>query len=392
MIVAVPKEIFPEENRVALIPATVSTLKKAGMTVIVEADAGKGAHQSDDAYREAGAEIETDPKALYSKADVLLKVRPLAARPDVKIDEIDLIGSKTTVIGMMDAYFNLDTVERLSASKITSFAMEFVPRISRAQSMDCLSSMAAIAGYRSIITAAAELPKYFPMLMTAAGTTPPCKVFVIGAGVAGLMAIATAKRMGAVVEAYDTRTAVKEQVESVGAQFVDLELEAGNSEGSGGYARSQSEDFYKRQQEAMSHYISQADIVVTTAAIPGKIAPLLVTDEMVQQMKPGSVIVDLATERGGNVEGSQKNKKVTRHGVTVLGYIDHPSRLSEHASQLYSKNISNFLLNLTDDGKLKLENSNDEIIQESMVTHQGKIIHSGILKALEEEVPAQSAA
>ena len=377
MIVAVPKEIIAGESRVAIIPATISQLKKAGLEVLIEQGAGMRSFHADDEYVEAGAVIEEDTESLFRKADLILKVRPLSENEHLQKHEADLIDEGKVLICMMDAYFNLDVVQKLAVRKITSFAMEFMPRVTRAQSMDVLSSMAAISGYRAVVIAAAELPKYFPMLMTAAGTIPPAKVFVIGAGVAGLMAIATAKKLGAVVEAYDTRSVVKEQVESVGAKFVELDLQAGDAEDAGGYAKAQSQDFYQRQQEQMAKHIKAADIVITTAAIPGKRSPLLVTDDMIQQMEPGSVIVDLAAERGGNVAGTVKNEKVIKHGVKIIGYYDHPARVPKHASQLYAKNISTFLLNMVKEGTLEI-NQEDELVAGTMVTHQGNIVHNGV--------------
>ena len=381
MIVAIPKEIIAGETRVAIIPPTVSLLKKAGLEILIEKDAGKSAYYPDKDYIDAGATIEKDTQTLFAKADLILKVRPLSKNKKLKKHETELIGEGKILISLMDAYFYLDVVKKLAEHKITSFAMEFMPRVTRAQSMDVLSSMASISGYRAVVTAAAELHKYFPMLMTAAGTIPPARVFIIGAGVAGLMAIATAKRLGAVVEAYDTRPVVKEQVESVGAKFVELNLETKDAEGSGGYAKSQSDDFYQKQQEQMAKHIQASDIVITTAAIPGKQSPLLVTDAMLQQMQPGSVIVDLAAERGGNVAGTAKDKKVVKHGVTIIGYIDHPARVSMHASQLYAKNISTFLLTMVKEGALDL-NQDDELIASTMVTHQGNIVHEGIKSAI----------
>ena len=381
MIVAIPKEIISGENRVALVPAMVGSLTKAGLEVLVEKNAGQAAYFSDEAYVQAGATLEKSTQTLFEKADLILKVCPLSENKKLKTHEADLMGTGKVLISLMDAYFYLDVVKQLADAKITSFALEFMPRVTRAQSMDVLSSMASISGYRAVVVAATELPKYFPMLMTAAGTIPPAKVFVIGAGVAGLMAIATAKRMGAVVEAYDTRPVVKEQVESVGAKFIELELEAPEAEDAGGYAKSQSEDFYQKQQEQMAKYIQAADIVITTAAIPGKQSPLLVTEDMVKQMQPGSVVVDLAAERGGNVAGTQKNKKVVRHGVTIIGYTDHASRLPHHASQLYSKNISTFLLSLVKEGHLAID-PQDELVANTLVTHQGRIVHEGLQAAL----------
>ena len=385
MLVAIPKEITPGEKRVAVIPTTISSLKKAGLEVVVEKDAGAGAFISDDAYVQSGATIESDTKALFNRADIVLKVCPLTQNETVGSHEVELLKEGATLISLSDAYSQLDLLQSLASRKITSFGLEFVPRITRAQSMDVLSSMAAIAGYRAVLEAAMVLPKYFPMLMTAAGTVTPSKVFVIGVGVAGLMAISTAKRLGAVVEAYDTRPVVKEQVESVGAKFVEFDLEIGDAQDKGGYAKAQSEDFYKRQQEQMAAKVATVDVVITTAAIPGKPSPILITDAMLQQMRPGSVIVDLAAERGGNAEGTVAGKVVVKHGVTLIGYTDYASRSSVHASQLFSKNISTFLLNMVKEGQLGL-NMDDEIITGSLMTHDGSIVHE-VLKPL---VDAQS--
>ncbi len=381
MIVAIPKEILPNERRVALIPTTISTLKKNGVEVWVEKGAGAKAQFPDSAYEEAGAKVEESIELLYQNADVVLKVRPPAFHEALNKHEVDLLKPQSVLVSLLDAYFQPETIQKLAEREVTSFALEFLPRITRAQSMDVLSSMSAIAGYRAVVSAAAELPKYFPMLMTAAGTITPAKVFVIGAGVAGLMAIATAKRLGAIVEAYDTRPVVKEQVESVGAKFVELKLDTENAESKGGYAQAQSEEFYQKQQAMMIQYVSSADVVITTAAIPGKKAPRLITDEMVQKMKPGSVIVDLASERGGNVEGTVESEKVIKHGVTLLGYADHPARVAVHSSQLYSKNISTFFVNLLNEGALNL-NMEDEIIAHTLVTHKGDIVHAGVKEIL----------
>ncbi len=378
MLVAVPKEILPGENRVALIPQTISSLTKAGLEVLVESGAGAGAFIADEAYVEAGAGIAPDAGALYSSANIIFKVRP----PDAS--EVEKMPEGCTLICLMDAFFRLDLMAQLESRRISGFGLEFVPRITRAQSMDVLSSMAAIAGYRAVIEAAGLLPKYFPMLMTSAGTITPAKVFVIGAGVAGLMAIATAKRLGAVVEAYDTRPVVKEQVESVGAKFVEFDLETGDAEGSGGYAKAQSEEFYKKQQEQMKAKVTAVDVVVTTAAIPGRKAPVLITDEMLQAMKPGSVIVDLAAERGGNTEGAAAGEVVEKHGVRIVGYTDYPSRSSVHASQLFSKNISTFLLNMVKEDGFRID-LEDEIVKGSLLVHDGHVVHEMIKPLMEQE-------
>jgi NAD(P) transhydrogenase subunit alpha len=378
MLVAVPKEILPGENRVALIPQSISSLTKAGLEVMVESGAGAGAHITDEAYAEAGAKVAPNADALYAAADIIFKVRP----PEPA--EVEKMREGSSLICLMDAFFRLDLMGQLEARRISGFGLEFVPRITRAQSMDVLSSMAAIAGYRAVIEAADLLPKYFPMLMTSAGTITPAKVFVIGAGVAGLMAIATAKRLGGVVEAYDTRPVVKEQVESVGAKFVEFDLETADAEGSGGYAKAQSDDFYRKQQEQMKAKVESVDVVITTAAIPGKKAPVLITDEMVQAMKPGSVIVDLAAERGGNTEGAVAGEIVEKHGVKIVGYIDYPSRSAVHASQLFSKNIATFLLNMVGEDGFRID-LEDEIVKGSLLVHEGHVIHEMIKPLMEQE-------
>ncbi|MCG8671195.1 MAG: Re/Si-specific NAD(P)(+) transhydrogenase subunit alpha [Pseudomonadales bacterium] len=375
MLVGIPKEIYPGENRVAVIPAGIPTLVDAGFDVVVQSGAGDAAHYEDEDFRNVGASIAADAKSLYEQADLVLKVR----QPDS--DEIGLIKEGSNLICMMDAFFHLEETQALAAKNVRTFALEFIPRITRAQSMDVLSSMAAIAGYRGVLSGAMTLPQYFPMLMTAAGTIHPAKVFVIGAGVAGLMAISTARRLGAVVEAYDMRPVVKEQVESLGAKFVEFDLETEGSEDKGGYAKAQSDDFYKRQQEQMAAKIAQSDLVITTAAIPGKPSPRLVSSDMLKLMKKGSVVVDLAAERGGNVEGTEKNKKVWKDGVTIIGYVDHPSRVPVHASQLYTKNITTYLLNMAKDGELDL-NMEDEIVSSTLITDGGKVTHQGILDAI----------
>ncbi len=378
MLVAIPKEVLPGENRVALIPASISSLTKAGLDVLVETGAGDGCFYDDKVYEEAGARIAPDAGALYSVADIVLKVRsPESA-------EAEMLREGITLICLMDAFVRPDLMGQLAAKKISGFGLEFVPRITRAQSMDVLSSMAAIAGYRAVIEAAERLPKYFPMLMTSAGTIAPAKVFVIGAGVAGLMAIATAKRLGAVVEAYDTRPVVKEQVESVGAKFVEFDLETESAEDSGGYAKAQSDDFYKKQQEQMKAKVESVDVVITTAAIPGKKAPVLITDEMLQAMAPGSLIVDLAAERGGNTEGAVAGEVVEKHGVKIVGYTDYPSRSSVHASQLFAKNITTFLLNMIKEGEYRID-LEDEIVKGSLLTHDGQVVHEMIKSLMAEK-------
>lgn len=379
MLIGVPKEIHPGENRVSLIPAGIQSLLSAGFDVVVQAGAGESAHISNDEYRNAGASLAPDAQSLYEQADIVLKVR--LPQPD----EVSLIKEGTTLVCLMDAWFNLATVKQLAERKVRSFALEFIPRTTRAQSMDVLSSMGAINGYRGVLSGAMELPQYFPMLMTAAGTIQPARVFVIGAGVAGLMAISTARRMGAVVEAYDTRVEVREQVESLGAKFVEFDLPQEEGGNTGGYATQKSDEFYRMQREQMTAKVAQANLVITTAAIPGKKSPLLVTKDMLHCMKKGSVIVDLAAERGGNVEGTESNKKVYVDGITLIGYIDHPSRVPVHASQLLTKNITTFFLNMaTKEGQLNI-NMEDDIIAATLVTENGEIKHAGLKAAAEQE-------
>jgi len=377
-LIGIPKEIFPGENRVAQIPAGIQTLLNAGYEVVVQAGAGDNAHISDEEYRGAGASIAPDAASLYGQADIILKIRqPLD-------EEVPMLKADSTVICMLDAWFNKDLVKTLAEKKVRTFALEFIPRTTRAQSMDVLSSMGAISGYRAVLAGAMALPQYFPMLMTAAGTIHPARVFVIGAGVAGLMAISTARRLGAVVEAYDTRVEVREQVESLGAKFVEFDLPQEEGTSSGGYATQKSEEFYKAQREQMTAKVSQADLVITTAAIPGKPSPRLITKEMLHCMKKGSVVVDLAAERGGNVEGTVANEKVYLDGVTLIGYIDHPGRVPVHASQLLTKNITTFLLNMTKEGELNVD-MEDDIVAATLVTENGEIKHEGLKALIEQE-------
>ncbi|MCA6062203.1 Re/Si-specific NAD(P)(+) transhydrogenase subunit alpha [Thalassolituus marinus] len=371
MLIGVPKEIYPGEARVALIPSGIQTLLDAGFEVVVQEGAGDAAHFADDEYRNCGASIAPTAESLYEQADIILKVRqPLDS-------EVPMLKENSTLICMLDAWFNLPLVKQLAARNVRSFALEFIPRTTRAQSMDVLSSMGAISGYRSVLTGAMALPQYFPMLMTAAGTIHPARVFIIGAGVAGLMAISTARRLGAVVEAYDTRAEVREQVESLGAKFVEFDLPQEEGGATGGYATEKSEEFYRKQREQMTTKISQADLVITTAAIPGKASPRLITKDMLHYMKKGSVIVDLAAERGGNVEGTVSGEKVYLDGVTIIGYTDHPGRVPVHASQLLTKNISTFLLNMAADGQLNV-NMEDDIVAATLVTENGEIKHEGL--------------
>jgi len=378
MLIGVPKEIYPGENRVALIPSGIGALLSAGFEVVVQEGAGDNSHFSDEDYRTCGASIAPSAQSLYDQADIVLKVRqPLD-------EEVPLLKEDSTLICMLDAWFNLPLIKQLAARNVRSFALEFIPRTTRAQSMDVLSSMGAISGYRSVLSGAMELPQYFPMLMTAAGTIHPAKVFIVGAGVAGLMAISTARRLGAVVEAYDTRAEVREQVESLGAKFVEFDLPQEEGGATGGYATEKSEEFYRKQREQMQAKVAQADLVITTAAIPGKMSPRLITKDMLQYMKKGSVIVDLAAERGGNVEGTVAGHKAYVDGVTIIGYTDHPGRVPVHASQLLTKNVTTFLLNMAAEGELKID-MEDDIVAATLVTEAGEIKHEGLKAVAEKE-------
>jgi NAD(P) transhydrogenase subunit alpha len=364
MIVGVPKETAPGERRVALVPDLAAKLKTAGLEVCLEPGAGAAAGYRDAAYLEKGASL--DPDAI-GRADVLLKVQPPT------VEEAGRIQEGATFIGFLQPYSNAEGIRALAARRVTSFAMELMPRITRAQPMDALSAMSTVAGYKAVLIAAAQLPKFFPLLMTAAGTVTPARVFVIGAGVAGLQAIGTAKRLGAVVEAYDTRPVVKEQVESLGAKFVELGLETKDAQAATGYAKAQSDEFYQRQQELMARSVAAADVVVTTALIPGKGAPVLITEEMIQGMRPGSVVVDLAAEQGGNCALTEPGQDVERHGVVICGPVNLPSTLPFHASQLYARTVVNYLLHLVKDGRVHLDLT-DELTRGPLVTHDGEVV------------------
>ena len=377
MIVGVPAETYPGERRVATIPAVVQALAKAGIEVLLEPGAGAPAGFLDAAYTDKGARVAGDRAQVFADADVILQVRALGANPVAGRSDLDLFRSGQIVIGFSEPLGEPQAARDLAARGVIAFSMELIPRITRAQSMDALSSMATIAGYKAVLAAAETLPRMFPMLMTAAGTITPARVFIVGAGVAGLQAIATARRLGAKVEAYDVRPAVKEQVESLGATFVDLALDTDESEDTAGYAKAQDEAFYARQREMMTRVVAASHVVITTALIPGRPAPVLVTDEMVAGMTPGAVVVDLAAERGGtggNVEPSRPDETVVAHGVTVLGPTNLPATVPFHASQMYAKNVSTLLLHLVDDGALQID-LEDEITQSTLVSRNGEVVH-----------------
>lgn len=378
MRIGVPRESFPGENRVALNPTAVTALKKSGLDVAVERDAGSAAGFTDAAYEQAGASL-VSRSDVFSTADILLQVRSIPP-------ETSTLHRGQVVIGFADPLGSPDAIRALAEAGVTAFSMELMPRITRAQSMDALSSMATIAGYKGVLMAANQLPRMFPMLMTAAGTLTAARVFIVGAGVAGLQAIATARRLGARVEAYDVRPAVKEQVQSMGARFVEFSLETTDAEDKGGYAKAQDEAFYRRQREMMLKVVAANDVVVTTALIPGKKAPILITTEMVEAMAPGSVLVDLAAERGGNCELTRADEVVVHKGVTILGPSNPPALVPNHASQMYSKNITTFLTHLLGkDGAKKptLElDLSDEITRETLLTRDGEVMHARVKELL----------
>lgn len=380
MIVGIPKESFPDERRVSVVPAGVGAMKKAGLQVRVEAAAGAAAGYPDQQYERAGAEVVADRNDVF-QSDVLLLVRAAGANPDALPDDLPRFRPGQIVISMADPLGNPQAAGAVAERGVSLLALELLPRITRAQAMDVLSSMATVAGYRAVLLAATALGRMFPMLMTAAGTLAPARVFVVGAGVAGLQAIATARRLGAVVSAYDVRPAVRDQVQSLGAKFLEIELPVEQAEDRGGYAKQLDEQTLARQRELMAKAVADSDVVVTTAAVPGRRAPVLVTEEMVSQMRPGSVIVDLAAERGGNCQLTVAGKSIEKHGVTILGPVNLPSEVPYHASQMYSKNVTTFLLHLVKDGQVRLD-LEDEIVRETLVAHGGQVVHARVREAL----------
>jgi NAD(P) transhydrogenase subunit alpha len=382
MIVAVPAETFPGENRVALVPADIANLKKADCEVVVEAGAGVKAGYPDGAYEEKGARIIGERRDVFSSAEILLQVRGFCANPVLGKADLELLHDGQVIIGFMKPCSNAKYVKAISEHKVVTFAMELMPRISRAQSMDTLSSMMTIAGYKAVLLAADALPRMFPMFITAGGTITPARVFVIGAGVSGLQAIATSRRLGGVVRAYDIRPAVKEQVQSLGARFVEVELNEKDTETDAGYAKEMDEAFYENQRRLLKKTVAESDAVITTAAIPGKRAPVLITAEMVKGMAPGSVIVDVAAESGGNCELTERGKTVVKDGVTVIGNANLPAAVPYHASQLYSRNATNFFLHLVKGGKLSFD-MGDQIIKDTMVSKDGEFIDGKIKDVLD---------
>lgn len=375
MKVGVPKEIVASENRVALVPESVAPLQKAGLQILVERGAGECAFFPDRAYEAAGATTVSDSVTLLTQADVVLKVHTPTLNPVLGKHEAEMMREGAALISFLQPLNHPDLVKHLVERKITAFSMDRIPRIARAQKMDALSSQATVAGYKAVLIAASSLGKFFPMLVTAAGTVPPAKVLVLGAGVAGLQAIATARRLGALVQAYDVRPAVKEQVESLGATFLELDLGGEQTEAESGYAVELSEVSQQREKALLYQYVTEADIVISTALIPGKRAPIIITGDMVQHMRAGSVIMDLAAEAGGNCELTEPGSVVTRYKVTIHGPLNVPSTMPVHASQMYSKNISGFVLQLVRNGKLELD-FNDPITNDACITHEGRMRHS----------------
>jgi len=379
MVIGVPKETYPGEQRVAMIPALLPSLHKAGFEVWLETGAGEAAGFPDAEYQEGGAHLTPSRDELFAKADIILQVRTAGANPHFDAD-LPRLRSGQILVGLMEPLWRAEVMPQLAQRGVIAFAMELMPRISRAQSMDVLSSMATVVGYKAVLLAATHLPRMFPLLMTAAGTLQPTRVFVIGAGVAGLQAIATARRLGAIVEGYDIRPAVKQEVESLGAKFVSLGLESEEAQEATGYARAFDEAFYRRQQQLLTSVIARNDVVITTAMVPGQRAPLLITREMVRTMRPGSIVIDLAAEWGGNCELTRPGETFTEYGVTIMGPVNLASTIPFHASQLYSRNIANFLNLLFKEGRLNLE---DEITRSTLVTYEGEIVHARVKDKLQ---------
>ena len=389
MIVGVPRETYPGEKRVALVPAVLANLAKAGLQVLVEAGAGAAAGYSDAEYSDKGAKIAASRAEVFSQAEIVTQVLCDGANDKTGHADLPLLRRGQVLIGFLRPLGSLQILQELAATGVSSFAVELMPRTTRAQSMDALSSMATMSGYKAVILAADTLPRIFPMLTTAAGTITPGRVLIIGVGVSGLQAIATARRLGAVTSAYDMRPAAKEQVLSLGGRFVELPIEAKDAQDARGYGTAQGEEFYRKQRELLGDAVAASDVVVTAAVIPGKKAPILVTKEMVARMLPGSVIVDLAAERGGNCELTRAGETVVEHGVTIIGKTNLASTVPFHASQMYARNLTAFLLNMVKDGKLQF-NEADEIHRETLLTRDGEIVNPRVREFL--GLPALTAA
>ena len=377
MIAGVPREIYPDERRVALVPSAIPNLKKIGLDVVVQEGAGLQAGYRDAEYTEKGARLVNTRAEVFAGADIVLQFLGHGANDKNGGEDLGLLRKGQILIGFLRPLGNAQTVQELARTGVTSFSVELMPRITRAQSMDALSAMATISGYKAVLVAANMLPRMFPMMTTAAGTIAPAKVLVIGAGVAGLQAIATARRLGAVASAYDMRPAAKEQVQSLGGRFVELPIEAKDAQDAGGYAKAQDESFYQKQRELLGRVVAESDVVITAAVIPGKKSPVLVTKDMVERMAQGSVIVDLAAERGGNCELTTPDKTTTVHGVTIIGEYNLAATVPYHASQMYSRNLTSFLQNLIKEGKVQL-NLKDEILRETLLTEGGEIVNAKV--------------
>ena len=389
MIIGIPREILAGERRVALDPPSVKKWVEEGFDVLVEAGAGEQACFVDAEYEAAGARLAPEAAQVFGEAEIVLKVQPPQplVTPQAAMagsnggHEVDLLSEGASLIALLKPLDEPELAQRLAKRRVSAFAMELMPRITRAQSMDALSSQSTIAGYQAVLMAANALPRIFPMMVTAAGTLLPSKLLVIGAGVAGLQALGTAKRLGAITSAYDTRPVVREQVESVGARFVELELSTESAEDAGGYATAQTEDFYQRQRELLGEYVAASDVVITTALVPGQRAPLLIEESAIERMRGGSVVVDLAAEKGGNCACTKPDEEVVAHGVTLIGWTNLPSFVPSHASQMYAKNVTTFLDHLLEEGRLKLD-LEDEITAGTLVTHEGRILNERIQELL----------
>jgi len=377
VIVGVPKESYPGEQRVALVPAAVPNLTKAGLEVVIEAGAGEQAGYPDAAYVGKGAKILSDRAAVFSTADIILQVLCYGSNDITGKADLPLMRRGQALIGFLRPFGSAEIVQQIAQAGVTAFSVELIPRTTRAQSMDALSSMATVCGYKAVLLAAETSPRIFPMMTTAAGTITPARVFVIGAGVAGLQAISTARRLGAVASAYDMRPAAKEQVQSLGGRFVELPIEAKDAQDARGYGTAQDENFYARQRELLTKVVAESDIVITAAVIPGKKSPVLITGDMVKGMAPGSVIIDLAAERGGNCELTRMGETVKAHGVAIIGAINLASSVPYHASQMYARNLVTFLTYMVKDGKLQL-NLQDEIIRETLITSGGEVVNARV--------------
>jgi len=377
MIVGVPKEMYPKERRVALVPAVIPSLKKAGLEVVIERGAGLAAGYPDTEYVDKGARVIGSRAELFQAAEIIVQFLAHGANDKTGAADLPLMRKGQIVLGFLRPLGSVKTLQELAEHGVAAFSVELMPRTTRAQSMDALSSMATICGYKAVVLAADTLPRMFPMLTTAAGTIAPARVFIIGAGVAGLQAIATARRLGAVASAYDMRPAAKEQVQSLGGRFVELPIEAKDAQDARGYGKAQDETFYQRQRELLGKTVAESDVVITAAVIPGKKSPVLVTKEMVEKMAPGSVIIDLAAERGGNCELTKPDETVVEHNVTIIGEFNLAGTVPYHASSLYARNVSAFLQHLVKEGQVRMDTS-DEIIRETLVTQNGEVVNARV--------------